>query len=229
MISTSRASSSSSSSSWENDIGVDIPETAKNHYRPFSLQRVVFPPGCEKRGVVRWFRQCHQFWKGVRDRFDAEGKSCSKCNALFNKDIPAWRCRVCGDYSCCPTKDDDDESTEQCRSAICHRCCSCHDAFCSKEDEDHDTCFSCPVCDKWFCEPCATPPVCSECRVRKCIWCSNVVECAACRKESCANHGFEGCDCCDRVYCEDCRQNELGFCVVCNKHYCSVSCHDGAH
>ncbi|KAL7461943.1 hypothetical protein ACHAXS_002352 [Conticribra weissflogii] len=233
-------------SSWErNNISVETMERMKMYYRPFTLQRVVFPPGHEKRGIVTYFHQCHRFWKRFKDCWNADGKYCSTCNTLFGKETsaPAWKCRACGEYSCrtsndpengpireeqVETDDDDDDGPMRRCQSVCVRCAMCHDEFCSKYASCQN-CISCPVCEKWFCEPCAMPRGCSVCHVRKCIWCSNIVECAACRKECCANHGFEGCGCCDRVFCEDCQQKELGFCVVCNKCYCSISCHDSAH
>mmetsp|Transcript_19530 Transcript_19530/g.35415 ORF Transcript_19530/g.35415 Transcript_19530/m.35415 type:complete len:322 (+) Transcript_19530:174-1139(+) len=89
----------------------------------------------------------------------------------------------------------------------------------------------CPTCNKNYCKSCAMSPKCAECSKRKCQWCSNVVQCAGgrCGKRSCASHGYECCGGCDNVFCLDCQDYELEFCVVCNEFYCSEECHRGAH
>ena len=89
--------------------------------------------------------------------------------------------------------------------------------------------ISCPKCNKHYCFECAMPPMCMECPRVLCQWCSNVVECAGCKKKSCAMHGYECCGGCDKVFCQECDESNLEHCMVCNEFYCTTECHRGVH
>lgn len=109
---------------------------------------------------------------------------------------------------------------QRCTSKICR--------LCYVEPYKTDA-VTCTVCLKHYCIACAMPPTCSECAKQKCQWCSNVMECGGCNKQSCASHGYECCGGCDKAFCQDCHEDELEFCVVCNEYYCTDECHRRAH
>lgn len=101
--------------------------------------------------------------------------------------------------------------------------------LCFLQTDKSEETLRCSMCNKQYCIDCAMPPTCSKCTKQMCQWCSNVVECAGCNKRSCASHGYESCGGCENVFCQDCQDNALETCVVCNEYYCTEACHRRAH
>ena len=162
------------------------------------------------------YTQRDQFWSRWKS------SSCLKCKVV-QSDECSQRSQYCAAPHCenvwwCPTCRSDSlpyEKCTMCRSDYCKQCTP--------------QLMKCSVCKHSYCKLCALPPSCSECRVPKCQWCSNLTKCYACNKECCACHGFENCAKCDQIFCSECTDDELIFCVVCNLHYCSQECHSKVH
>lgn len=159
-----------------------------------------------------------------REKFWSKWKpsSCLNCKAVKSDEWPQ-QSQFCSAPHCenvwwCPT----------CRSDASpyKRCTICRSDYCKQCTPQL---MKCLVCEHNYCKACAMPPSCPECQVPKCQWCSNLTKCNACNKECCASHGFESCATCDQIFCSECTDDELIFCVVCNLHYCSLDCHSKVH
>jgi hypothetical protein len=149
--------------------------------------------------------------------------SCLKCKALKSNDWPisdhfcaAPNCRSVWWCPSCKVEDTMPHITCLiCKSDYCRQCTP--------------QLIKCTVCEHNYCKACAMPPNCPECTVPKCQWCSTITKCDGCNKECCASHGFESCGKCENNFCVDCVDDELLFCVVCNRHYCGAECHKSVH
>ena len=149
--------------------------------------------------------------------------SCLKCKVVKSDKWPEKASNFCAAPDCksswwCPP----------CKSSITpyERCIICKSDYCK---DCTPQLVKCSVCEHFYCTPCAMPPSCPECTTPKCQWCSNLTKCNGCNKKCCASHGFESCGKCDNLFCVDCSDEELLFCVVCNKHYCGEDCHKSVH
>ena len=136
-----------------------------DEYHPFALRRVVFRHGFFLRPILFGFFQYFDCWKKIQE---TRSTSCCKCNRLF-ADVCNRRCCHCTEFPCF-----DDKCSNEMVS-----CSLCLDTCCSMKKDEY---ILCSICDEYYCEPCAMPLVCTDCKVKKCQWCSNIVKCVGCNK-----------------------------------------------
>jgi hypothetical protein len=146
---------------------------------------------------------------------------CLKCKRTSPQDYrvyPSCIAPLCNQKQWCTSCKSDSNPRVHCVTCESNYCGNCSPQL-----------IICSVCNHNYCKPCAMPPACSACDKMKCQWCSNLTTCQGCKKECCASHGFESCGKCDKIFCLECCDDELLFCVVCNRHYCGAECHKGVH
>lgn len=202
-----------------------LPLTANNEVvTPFALRRVVFRPLTNipvevyQTDVVRFCSHLNS----CKRRLAIQSKSqyCNKqgnCFDTFDKKV-FGKCSKCMEDFCFTCKSEQEFV----------KCSSCTELLCPACKDGQS--IKCIVCNSSRCNSCAMPPSCAVCNVQKCQWCSNIYECGGCGKQSCANHGAECCNGCDQSFCDDCQDEHVEFCIVCNEYYClNNNCHDRMH
>jgi len=205
-----------------------LPLTANQDIAPFTLRRVVFRSATNPRlatnpyGAGVYISRFYSFLNSCKRKLAIQSKAkyCNKqgeCFDTFGKK-EFGKCSKCMEVFCF-TCNSGQEFV---------KCLLCAELLCPTCKEGQS--IKCIVCHSSCCNACAMPPKCSMCDVQKCQWCSNIYECGGCGKQSCATHGAECCGGCEKSYCNDCQDERLEFCIVCNEHYCSDNnCHDHMH